>query len=107
MNRLTKRDLLVRISAETGLLQEHVLNIMQRMLSHLTESLAKGRSVELRNFGVFEVKLRKARIGRNPNRPEVAIPIPARAVVKFKPGKQMKIELTKLSQVRTQDALGR
>jgi nucleoid DNA-binding protein len=54
--------------------------------------------VELRNFGVFEVKLRKARVGRNPNRPEHDVPIPPRAVVKFKAGKEMKAQVMKLSQ---------
>ena len=44
-------------------------------------------------FGVFEVKLRKARVGRNPNRPEHDVPIPARAVVKFKAGKEMKAKV--------------
>jgi nucleoid DNA-binding protein len=53
--------------------------------------------VELRNFGVFEVKIRKARVGRNPNSPEKDVPIPERAVVKFKPGKEMRADVFKLS----------
>ncbi len=97
MANLTKRDMVVRISNETGMIQEHVQNIIQRTLDHLTESLASGQSVELRNFGVFEVKFRKARIGRNPNRPEHDVPIPARAVVKFKAGKILKAKVMKLS----------
>ncbi len=56
----------------------------------MTESLAKGENVELRNFGVFEVRERKQRIGRNPNKPEQVVTIPSRRVVKFKPGKVMK-----------------
>ncbi len=60
MPNLTKRDLVVRISNETGMVQQDVLNVIQRTLDHLTESLAHGQAVELRNFGVFEVKLRKA-----------------------------------------------
>jgi nucleoid DNA-binding protein len=74
MPNLTKRDLVVRISNETGMVQQDVLNVIQRTLDHLTESLAHGQAVELRNFGVFEVKLRKARVGRNPNRPEHDVP---------------------------------
>ena len=58
---------------------------------------AKGDKVELRNFGVFEVKIRKARVGRNPNAPETDVPIPQRAVVKFKPGKDMREEVIKLT----------
>jgi nucleoid DNA-binding protein len=98
MANLTKRDLVVRISNETGQVQQVVLDIIQRTLDHLTESLAHGQAVELRNFGVFEVKLRKARVGRNPNRPEHDVPIPPRAVVKFKAGKEMKAKVMKLSQ---------
>ena len=98
MPNLTKRDLVVRISNETGMVQQDVLNVIQRTLDHLTESLSKGQAVELRNFGVFEVKLRKARVGRNPNRPEHDEPIPPRAVVKFKAGKEMKSKVMKLSQ---------
>ena len=87
----------------TPLLCQDVLNVIQRTLDHLTESLAHGQAVELRNFGVFEVKLRKARVGRNPNRPEHDVPIPPRAVVKFKAGKEMKSQVMKLSQVPNSD----
>lgn len=98
MPNLTKRDLVIRISNETGMVQQDVLNVIQKTLDYLTESLAKGQSVELRNFGVFEVKLRKARVGRNPNRPENDVPIPPRAVVKFKAGKEMKARVMQLSE---------
>ncbi|MEM6884917.1 MAG: HU family DNA-binding protein [Verrucomicrobiota bacterium] len=97
MANLTKRDLVVRISNETGMVQQDVLNVVQKTLDYLTESLAKGQTVELRNFGVFEIKLRKARVGRNPNKPESDVPIPPRAVVKFKPGKEMKAKVSTLS----------
>ena len=90
MASLTKRDIVVRISKETGLFRQDVVKIVQLLLDHLTESLARGQTVELRNFGVFAVKHRKARIGRNPNRPEHDVPIPSRAVVKFKAGKKLK-----------------
>ncbi|PTX97240.1 integration host factor subunit beta [Verrucomicrobia bacterium LW23] len=98
MPNLTKRDLVIRISNETGMVQQDVLNVVQKTLDYLTESLSEGQSVELRNFGVFEVKLRKARVGRNPNKPENDVPIPPRAVVKFKAGKEMKSRVMKLSQ---------
>lgn len=98
MTNLTKRDLVVRISNETGKIQHDVLEIVQKTLDYIVEAVADGRNVELRNFGVFEVKLRKARVGRNPNKPETDVPIPSRAVVKFKPGKEMKAKVIKLSQ---------
>jgi len=93
---LTKRDLVTRISEETGLTQQQVLEVVQKTLDYIGESLAKGDKVELRNFGVFEVKTRKARVGRNPNAPETDVPIPARSVVKFKAGKEMAAAVIKL-----------
>ncbi len=97
MSNLTKRDLVVSISNETGMVQEDVLNVIQRTLDYVAESLAGGQAVEFRNFGVFEVKLRKARVGRNPHQPDHDVPIPALAVVKFKAGKIMKAQVMKLS----------
>ena len=94
---LTKRDLVVRISNETGLVQQQVLDVVQKTLDYIADALAKGDKVELRNFGVFEVKVRKARVGRNPNAPETDVPIPQRAVVKFKAGKEMRADVLKLS----------
>jgi len=94
---MTKRDLVVRISNETGLIQQDVLAVVQRTLDYISEAVARGETVELRNFGVFEVKVRKARVGRNPNKPEKDVRIPPRAVVKFKPGKEMKEAVIKLT----------
>jgi len=94
---LTKRDIVIRISSETGLVQQQVFDVVQKTLDYIAESLAKGDKVELRNFGVFEVKVRKARVGRNPNAPETDVPIPARATVKFKSGKEMRAEVLKLT----------
>jgi nucleoid DNA-binding protein len=94
---MTKRDLVIRISAETGLVQQQVLDVVQKTLDYIAEAVSKGDKVELRNFGVFEVKVRKARIGRNPNAPATDVPIPQRAVVKFKPGKEMRAEVLKLT----------
>ena len=93
---LTKRDLVMRISNETGLVQHQVLDVVQKTLNYIAESLAKGDKIELRNFGVFEIKIRKARVGRNPNAPETDVPIPARSVVKFKAGKVMRAQVLKL-----------
>ena len=94
---MTKRDLVVRISEETGLVQQSVLDVVQKTLDYIGEAVAKGTKVELRNFGVFEVKVRKARIGRNPNSPAADVRIPPRAVVKFKPGKEMREAVLRLT----------
>jgi nucleoid DNA-binding protein len=94
---MTKRDLVVRISEETGLVQQDVLNVVQKTLDYIGEAVSRGTKVELRNFGVFEVKVRKARVGRNPNAPTADVRIPPRAVVKFKPGKEMREAVIKLT----------
>lgn len=94
---MTKRELVVRISQETGMVQQEVLDIVQRTLDYISEAVSRGETVELRNFGVFEVKIRKARIGRNPNSPAQDVRIPPRAVVKFKPGKEMRDQVIKLT----------
>jgi nucleoid DNA-binding protein len=94
---LTKRDLVIRISEETGLIQAQVFDVVQKTLDQISEALAKSDKVELRNFGVFDVKIRKARVGRNPNKPATDVPIPARATVKFKAGKEMKAQVLKLT----------
>ncbi len=93
---MTKRDLVVRISTETGVNQRIVTDVVQRTLDHIVSELSAGRGVELRNFGVFSLKKRKKRIGRNPNAPKHTVQIPERTVVKFKPGKIMKEKVTKL-----------
>ena len=94
---VTKRDLVMRISSKTGMVQQQVHEVVQKTLDYISESLAQGDKIELRNFGVFEVKVRKARVGRNPNRPEADVPIPRRAVVKFKAGKEMRADVLRLS----------
>jgi nucleoid DNA-binding protein len=94
---MTKRDLVVRISEETGLVQQDVLSVVQKTLDYIGEAVARGTKVELRNFGVFEVKIRKARVGRNPNAPAADVRIPPRAVVKFKPGKEMREAVLRLT----------
>ena len=101
---LTKRDLVMRISEETGLIQSQVFEVVQKTLNYITESLAKGDKVELRNFGVFDVKIRKARVGRNPKKSENEVQIPARSMVKFKAGKEMKAEVLKLTPKPTKKA---
>lgn len=101
---MTKRDIVVAISSETGLVQQDVAKVVQRTLEIIREAVSHGKTVELRNFGVFEVKVRKARIGRNPNAPERDVRIPPRSVVKFKPGKEMRDEVLKLSPDRVEGA---
>jgi nucleoid DNA-binding protein len=93
---LTKRDIVIDIYEKTGFPQKEVRETVQMTLDVIAKALAQGRNVELRNFGVFEVQVRKARVGRNPNKPETDVVIPKRAVIKFKAGKELKGELKNL-----------
>src|SRR5207237_9563624 len=79
------------------MLQLHVVDVVQRTLDQITDSLARKRAVELRNFGVFQPRLTKPRVGRNPNQPGSSFVIPPRATVKFKAGKIMKQRVEQLS----------
>jgi nucleoid DNA-binding protein len=94
---LTKRDLVVRISEETGLIQAQVVEVVQKTLDQIAEALARGDDVELRNFGVFKVRIAKPRTGRNPHKPEIDVAVPSRAIVKFRAGKEMRAEVLKLT----------
>lgn len=86
---MTKKEIVLKIAEETSLKQIDVKRIVQRTLDQITEALSKGQTVELRNFGVFKVKSRKARVGRNP-KTGTTVPIPERKVVSFKSGMVMK-----------------
>ncbi len=93
---VTKRDIVVRITKETGFTQFEVREVVQRVLDSIVDALAEGKKVELRNFGVFAPVVRKARVGRNPNNPGVPIQIPRKWVADFKPGKIMKAKVSNL-----------
>lgn len=86
---MTKREIAIKVAEKTNLTQLVVQDVIQKTLDCVTQSLADGKHIELRNFGVFKVKERKSRIGRNPRTGE-EVPVPARKAVVFKPGKIMK-----------------
>jgi nucleoid DNA-binding protein len=94
---LTKRDLAVLISDETGLIQIQAFDVVQKILDYIAAALANGDKVELRNFGIFNVRIIKPRVGRNPHKPEVDMVIPARATVKFRAGGELKAAVLKLT----------
>jgi nucleoid DNA-binding protein len=95
-NNLTKREIVQNIYESADYNHKDVTEIVQKTLDNINKALTSGMNVELRNFGVFEVQIRKSRVGRNPNKPETDVLIPRRAVVKFKAGKEMKAGLSKL-----------
>ena len=86
---MTKREIVLKIAEETDLKQLDVKKVVQGALDHITAALTRGETVELRNFGVFKVKSRRPRIGRNP-KTGVTVSIPERKVVSFKSGMMMK-----------------
>lgn len=86
---MTKKEIALKIAEETDIKQVDVKKVVQKMLDHIIDALFKGETIELRNFGVFKVKTRRSRIGRNP-KTGAKVPIPERKVVTFKPGMVMK-----------------
>ncbi|MCK5494047.1 MAG: integration host factor subunit beta, partial [Candidatus Omnitrophica bacterium] len=82
-------DIVLKISEKTGIKQVKVKEVVQLTLDTLLEALKEGQRIELRNFGIFQVKTRKKRIGRNPKTGEI-VPVPERKTVVFKPGLDMK-----------------
>ena len=94
---VTKRDLATRVrhalKPEVKLQQAQVAEVITHTLDAIRDALVNGDTVELRNFGVFKIEVRKERVGRNPKDPGVDIRIPARKVVKFRSGKEMKNQL--------------
>lgn len=86
---MTKKDIVMKISNETNLTQIDVKKIVQRTLDTILEALERGETVELRNFGVFKVKTRRGRLGRNP-RTGQEVQVPEKRVVVFKPGLVLK-----------------
>ena len=86
---MTTKDIILKVSDEVNLKQVDVKVVVQRTFDCIVEALARGEKIELRNFGVFKVKQRKSRTGRNPRTNQV-IPVPPRKVVVFKAGLEMK-----------------
>jgi len=89
---MTKKDIILKVSDETRLKQIDVKKVVQNTFDCIVDSLVRGENIELRNFGVFKIKQRKSRTGRNPRTGQV-VPVPPRKVVVFKPGLEMKQKL--------------
>lgn len=90
MATITKKKLIQVISQSRSVHPNDVRNVVQSFLDAMTDCLSKGDRLEFRDFGVFEIVERKQKIGRNPKNAGVPIIIPARAAVKFTPGKKMR-----------------
>jgi len=90
---VTKKDIVKSIAEELNLPQVEVKKVVQMTFDAIVETLAKKGRIELRNFGVFEVKARKPRKARNPRSGEVVF-VPAKNAVTFKPGKEMEKKIS-------------
>ncbi len=90
---MTKRELVIRVANKLSMTQSDVAKIIEGAFDAISESLASGERWELRDFGVFEVKVRASRIGRNPRTGD-QVPVPERRVVTFRPGKKMKEQVS-------------
>ena len=86
---ITKHQIVTEVSTRTGLPQQRVMDVVQQTFDCMSDLLSQGNRIEIRNFGVFDVKVKRARMGRVLATMQ-PIEIPARAVVRFKPGKEMR-----------------
>jgi nucleoid DNA-binding protein len=90
MPTITKKQLADSIALELGLTQMETKKVIEAFLEKLKQHLSSADRIELRDFGVFSVKERKSRLGRNPNKPQEVVTIPQRRVVHFKVGREWK-----------------
>ena len=86
---MVKAEIVKRIASSLDLKDKDALEIVDGILDSMKELIVEEKRLEIRDFGVFQVKERKPRIGRNPKN-KVSYPIPPHSVVTFKPGKDLK-----------------
>ena len=94
---MTKKEIVKAISEEIGLTQLKTKEIVQKTFDAIVETLVADKRIELRNFGVFEVKKRAARKARNPRTGE-RVDVAEKYVVTFKPGKEMEERVRQLEE---------
>jgi nucleoid DNA-binding protein len=94
---MTKKEIVKTISEEIGLTQLKTKEIVQKTFDAIIEALAPEQRIELRNFGVFEVKKRAARDARNPKTGD-KVHVPEKLVVTFKPGKEMEERVNRIGE---------
>lgn len=101
---MTKKDIVRTISEEVGLTQQQTKEIVQKTFDAIIDCLVREQRIELRNFGVFEVKPRAARKARNP-RTGQQVNVPSKHVVTFKPGKFMESRVQVLDDETFEDSV--
>ncbi len=101
---MTKKEIVKAISDSIGLTQLKTKEIVQKTFDAIVETLIEERRIELRNFGVFEVKKRAARKARNPRTGD-KVYVPEKYVVTFKPGKEMEEKVRQLEEAAARAAM--
>lgn len=92
MKTITKKDLVDRIAESSGNKRAVVKRVVQQFLDEIISELGEGNRLEFRDFGVFEVRARAARVAQNPKTME-KVRVPSKRTVKFKTGRLMKERL--------------
>lgn len=100
---MTKKEIVKAISEEIGLTQLKTKEIVQKTFDAIVDTLVREERIELRNFGVFEVKKRAARKARNPRTGD-PVSVEAKYVVTFKPGKEMEERVKELEERDAREA---
>lgn len=100
---MTKKEIVKAIADKIGLTQVETKEVVQSTFDSIIEAIATQGRIELRNFGVFEVKQRAPRKARNPRTGE-EVQVPAKKVVIFKPGRLMEERVKLPTPVHTQEA---
>ena len=95
---MTKKEIVKQIADRLGETQLKTKDIVQRTFDAIVDTLIEQGRIELRNFGVFEVKQRKARKARNPRTGD-PVEVPPKCVVTFKPGKEMEERVRQMTHV--------
>lgn len=103
---MTKKEIVRTISEEIGLTQLKTKEIVQKTFNAIVDALLEEHRIELRNFGVFEVKRRAPRKARNPRTGEKVF-VPEKFVVTFKPGKEMEERVRELERQAAKQAAAR
>jgi nucleoid DNA-binding protein len=101
---VTKKEIVKTISDEIGLTQLKTKEIVQKTFDAIVETLVEEHRIELRNFGVFEVKRRAARKARNPRTGD-KVYVPEKFVVTFKPGKEMEQRVREMERRAAEQAM--
>ncbi len=101
---MTKKEIVKAISQDVGLPKSKTREIVQKTFDAIIDALVNEGRIELRNFGIFEVKKRAARPGRNPRTGDEIL-VPERYVVNFKPGKVMEDRVKRLKAKTVSEAI--